>query len=80
MWPLAVATIGEEVRVRAVRADNCQSRRLRELGVLEGRTIRVVCNNDPLICQVGDCRFGMCRRLASCVFVEPAAMPSARSA
>lgn len=39
--------------------------------MLEGRTLRVVSNSDPLICQVGECRFGVCRRLARAVLVEP---------
>jgi Fe2+ transport system protein FeoA len=48
-----------------------QAQRLRELGLLEGRTLRIVTNSDPLICQVGECRLGVCRRLARCVLVEP---------
>ena len=68
---LAITQVGQEVRVRAVRAGQGQTQRLRELGVLEGKTLRIVCDNDPLICQVGECRFGLCRRLARCVMVEP---------
>jgi Fe2+ transport system protein FeoA len=78
---LTLATVreGSEVTVRAVNADVSQSRRLREMGLLEGRTLRVVSNHDPLICRVDECRFGLCRRLARCVMVEPvpaAALPS----
>jgi len=76
--PLATAAAGEEVRVRAVRGVQQQVRRLRELGLLEGQTIRVVCNDDPLICQIGECRLGVCRRLARCVFVEPTSSTVAR--
>lgn len=71
--PLAAAQIGMDFRIRAVAVpDDGHTQRLRELGLIEGRTVRLVSNHDPLICQVGDCRFGMCRRLARCVLVEPA--------
>lgn len=69
--PMTVAQAGQSVRVHSVRADEQQTQRLRELGILEGRTIRVITNNDPLICQIGECRFGVCRRLARFIFVEP---------
>lgn len=70
--PMTVTREGEEVRIHAVRADEQQTQRLRELGVLEGRTIKVIANHDPLICQIGDCRFGVCRRLARSILVESA--------
>lgn len=72
--PLSVARAGEEVRICAVQGEEFTAHRLRELGVFEGRTLRVVSNNKSLICQVGDCRFGVCRRMARCVLVEPIAM------
>ncbi len=77
---LAAVGPGKRVRVRAVRAGGNQTRRLRELGVLEGKTLQIVTKGDPLICQVGDGRFGLCRRLARCVFVEPVAQAVAKSA
>lgn len=79
--PMTVSRAGEEVRVCSVRTDEQQRRRLRELGVLEGRTVKIITNHDPLICQVGECRFGVCRRLARCILVEPVdTAPLARSA
>ena len=71
LLPLAVVGPGDEVRVRSVRGEEGQARRLRELGVLEGRTLRIVANRDPLICEIGEGRFGLGRRLARCVLVEP---------
>jgi Fe2+ transport system protein FeoA len=69
---LATANAGQEFVIRAIRAsDACHCRRMRELGLLEGRVVRVLANRDPLICQVGQCRLGLCRRLASGVLVEP---------
>lgn len=69
--PMTVALAGQEVRIHSVRTDEQQAQRLRELGILEGRTIRVIANHDPLICQIGECRFGVCRRLARSILVEP---------
>ena len=79
--PLAAARVGQEVLVCAVRGRDRQTQRLRELGILEGRTIRVLANSDSMICQIGDCRFGLCRSLARSVVVELRAVPRmARSA
>ncbi|GMU20294.1 MAG: hypothetical protein AMXMBFR13_03910 [Phycisphaerae bacterium] len=80
VFPMAIGRAGDEVRIHAVRADQGQTQRLRELGVLEGRTLRIITNSDPLICEVGNCRFGVCRRLARCILVESAKSPLARSA
>lgn len=68
--PLSIARVGDHVRVCAVHGQDGQAQRLRELGLLEGRTLRVVSNSDPLICEVGDSRFGLVRRLARCIIVE----------
>jgi Fe2+ transport system protein FeoA len=75
---LASARAGEEVCVQAVSADTCHARRLRELGLFEGKTIRVLASGNPLICQVGECRIGICQRLARCVAVElvPSTVPA----
>ncbi len=79
--PLASIEGDGSYRICRVRTGKfCQDQRLRELGLLEGRTVRVVSSRDPMICQVGDGRFGLCRRLAQCVLVEPLAVPSTRSA
>ncbi len=69
--PLAIAQPGRELRVCAIRGGNGDTQRLRELGLLEGKTIRIVADGECTICQVGDCRFGLSRRLARCVMVEP---------
>jgi Fe2+ transport system protein FeoA len=69
---LADVSTGQAARIRAVRGERGHSRRLRELGMLEGKTVRIVAHGNPLICEVGSCRFGLCRSLACCVEVEPA--------
>jgi Fe2+ transport system protein FeoA len=76
-----MADLGREVQILAIRGCGRQRQRLRELGILEGQTVRVITNHDPLICQVGQSRFGLCHRLARKVIVAPvAAMSLARSA
>ncbi|NLX21634.1 MAG: ferrous iron transport protein A [Phycisphaerae bacterium] len=72
--PLASAQLGQDLRIRSVKTyEACHTQRLRELGLLEGRTVRLLSNHDPMICQVGECRFGLCRRIANGVLVEPLA-------
>ena len=78
--PLSAARSGAHLRVRALRAEQADCLRLRELGLLEGRTLRIVCDQDPLICEVGECRFGVCRRLAHRVLVENVVEPIVQSA
>jgi Fe2+ transport system protein FeoA len=78
--PLARAHAGAQVRVCTLTARNGQAQRLRELGLLEGKTLRVVTNSDPLICQVGECRLGVGHRLAHCIIVEPLTPEHALSA
>lgn len=70
---MAIARAGEQVRVCGLRGTNGHTQRLRELGLMEGRTVRIVASDDSVVCQIGDCRFGLCRRLARCVIVEPVA-------
>lgn len=64
------APAGEELCVTSLAEDTGHAQRLRELGVFEGQRLRVLSAGNPLICQVGDCRFGMCRRMADCILVE----------
>ena len=78
--PLSLTRPGDHVRICALDERQLQAHRLRDLGMLEGRTLRVVTNSDPLICQVGECRLGVCRRLAHCILVEPVPADAALSA
>lgn len=74
------APVGQELCVTNLGGEVGQAQRLRELGVFEGQHVRVLSAGNPLICQVGDCRFGMCRRLADCILVEPVLQRAARPA
>ena len=77
---LAGAPAGQDLCVLRLNDDTQHAGRLRELGMFEGQTVRVLTAGNPLICKVGDCRFGICQRLARCILVEPAVPPAARSA
>ena len=68
--PLVVVLAGEKARVHAIRGANGDTQRLRELGLLEGRTIQVLRNDDPMICKIGNSRFGLCRRAANSILIE----------
>ena len=67
---LAAAPSGRDLRVRGVGGENGHAQRLRELGIYEGQTVQVLLVGNPLICRVGDCRFGLCHRLARGILVE----------
>jgi Fe2+ transport system protein FeoA len=74
------APAGQELCVTSLGEESGHAQRLRELGMFEGQHVRVLSAGNPLICQVGDCRFGMCRRLADCILVEPVVQRTAQSA
>jgi Fe2+ transport system protein FeoA len=69
LQPLSTVSSGETVTVRSVSAGSEQDR-LGEMGIGAGRRLRVVCAGDTLVCQVGECRIGLCRRLARCILVD----------
>lgn len=69
--PLPLAPAHRDLRVCALRGSNGYTQRLRELGLLEGKTVRIVINQDPIVCVVGTSRLALGRQLAECVRVEP---------
>jgi len=69
--PLSIAQVGDKLYVHSIKANNGLCKRLRELGFYEGETIRLIANNDPLICQIGNSRFGLQKKLAHCIMVTP---------
>lgn len=69
MRTLSTIEPGCLVEVRSVVGHD-ERRQLHELGLGAGRTVRVLCSGDPLMCVVGECRVGICKRLARCVYVE----------
>ncbi len=69
-FTLGQAGAGATVQIRRICAESEQARRLREIGLIEGKVIHLLLPGDPLICRVGRCRVGLCRRLADAVRVR----------
>ncbi len=67
---LGQAGAGATVQIRRICTESEEARRLREVGLIEGKVIHLLFPGDPLICRVGRCRFGLCRRLADAVRVR----------
>jgi Fe2+ transport system protein FeoA len=69
-FPLSTSTAGQRVAVTFHSADDAGSARLRDLGVCEGRELRVVRNDQGrIIVAAADGRLGLPRDVASRVFV-----------
>ena len=61
---------GQEVTVSCLASTGRDGLRLRELGFGEGQRVRIIHRHDPLICEVGSGRIGVCKRLAACIEVS----------
>ena len=72
--PLDSIRVGDEVTIRSLETSQ-HSTRLRELGIGEGQTVKVLSTQNPMICKVGECRIGLCRCLAHCIYVVALAAP-----
>jgi Fe2+ transport system protein FeoA len=72
MMPLAMVAPGEEVRLIAVRGGQRMRKRLADLGLNPGLTVRVVQRNahGPLILAVMDSRIALGRGMAHKIMVE----------
>lgn len=71
--PLALASPGEQVEVVAVAAKPEMRRRLCDLGVIAGKTLRVVQKTgaSPMVIALGDTRFALDPSMARTVLVTP---------
>ncbi len=71
--PLAMVAPGEEVRLTAIRGGRRMRRRLADLGLNLGLTVRVVQRDGhgPLILAVKDSRLALGRGMAHRIMVEP---------
>lgn len=69
--PLTLCTLraGSNACVTGLAGD-VQSVRLREMGLCEGQRIEVLCAGNPMICRVGQCRVGLCAKLAAGIQVS----------
>ncbi len=73
---LDAARVGQDLEIRSIETGSGKTdRRLRDFGLLEGRHVRLLAKGDPLICRVGRCRLGLCKRLACGVMVAPLSCP-----
>jgi Fe2+ transport system protein FeoA len=72
MMPLAMVSPGEEVRLCAIHGGRCMRKRLADLGLNLGMTIRVVQRDrhGPLILAVKDSRLALGRGMAHRIIVE----------
>lgn len=67
--PLSTQTSGEAVVVARV-VESEHACRLRELGLAEGRVVRVLSAADPMICLLDRARIALARRLAETIEVR----------
>lgn len=81
---LCCAKSGQSARVLRVEGCEDQAARLRDLGLIEGATVTVVRDGDPLLVRVCDARVGIGRKAAMDVMCElmerPKASKSAKAA
>ncbi len=69
--PLSDAPCGRRLYVSAILND-AERCRLSEMGVFEGRILRVMSAADPVICALEHGRLGIARRLADQIMVRRA--------
>ncbi len=74
MMPLAMVSTEEELRLFAIHGRQCMRKRLADLGLNLGATLRVMqCDvYGPLIISVKDSRLALRRGIACKIMVEPA--------
>ena len=71
LCPLNQVEAGCFVKIRRLEASPEVSHRLREMGFCEDQQVRVVRQDDSVICQVCHARLGLSPELAGRIFVEP---------
>ncbi len=73
MMPLAMVSPGEKVRLTAIHGGQRLRKRLADLGLNLGMTVRVLHHNGhgPLILAVKDSRLAVGRGMAHKIIVEP---------
>jgi Fe2+ transport system protein FeoA len=71
--PLDQVGVGQSVRIRQLSADPEVCCRLREIGLSEGRVIRLIACRSNIICQVCQARLALNNVLARLILVESVA-------
>ena len=69
--PLSRVKTGAVVCIKELSASPATSDRLRELGLGEKQTIKLLSRQSNLICQVCNARLGISEELADAIWVEP---------
>lgn len=69
--PLNKVRAGTCVRIKHISATPDVSNRLRELGFCEEQKIRLLSQNQSVICQVCNARLGISPQVAESIMVEP---------
>ena len=71
--PLHQVAEGMAVRIRELSATPEVTCRLREIGLCEGQTIRLIARHTNIICQVCNARLALNSQLAGMILVEAVA-------
>jgi len=69
--PLSQMRVGSACRIKQLSASPEVARRLREMGFCEEQQIKLLSQQDNVICQVCNVRLGISARLADSIWVEP---------
>ena len=77
VYPLSCIPVGSSVRVRQLLAEGPLTQRLREMGLCENQTLRLIDNQSTMICLVGNMRLAISAQLAALILVEPSALTQA---
>ncbi len=73
LCPLNRVRAGACVRIKQLRASNDLTTRLREIGLGEEQTVKLVSTRNNVICQVCNSRLAISTQLAEAILVEPLA-------
>lgn len=78
LCPLSQIRAGAAVRIKHLAAPPEVSHRLRELGFCEDQSIRLLSQQQNVICQICNVRLGISAQLAETILVEPITAPKPR--
>ncbi len=71
LCPLNKVRAGTCVRIKELAATPALNHRLREMGLFEDQQLKLVTQDDHVICQICNARLGISQRLAASIWVEP---------
>lgn len=69
--PLSKMRVGAACRIKQLSASPEIAQRLRELGFCEEQRVKLLSQQDNIICQVCNVRLGISAELADAILVEP---------